>query len=175
MRRLTAVATAVLLACLTLAGTGSAQTAAPLQIQGTIQSVDCQNGTVTMTTPNGALTVQATGDTGVSVNGTAVSFCALQSYTGDSATATLYPSNSEFVLSQVAVSAPQAAPAASAAHPSPAMIAIGTLLLGGIIGYLVGHNSQPAPDPAPAPAYYYQGQRYYRCSTGGWSPNQYCR
>lgn len=176
MRRLTAVTTMVLLACLALAGTGSAQTQAPLQIQGTFQGVDCQSGAVSMTTPNGALTVQATNDTAAFVNGAAVSVCSLQSYAGDAATATLYPSNNEFVLSQVTVTAPQApAPAAAPSSSSAIGIAIGTLLLGGIIGYIVGHNNPPAPGPDPVPAYNYQRHHYYRCANGGWSQDRACR
>lgn len=173
MRRLTAVTTMVLLACLALAGTGSAQTQAPLQIQGTIQAVDCQSGAVSLATSSGTLTAQATNDTTASVNGSAVSFCSLQSYTGDQATATLYPSNSEFVLSQVAVSAPQAAAPAPTSSSSAIGVAVGALLLGGIIGYLVGHNNPPAP--VSAPAYDYQGHHYYRCANGGWSQDRACR
>jgi hypothetical protein len=166
----------VFLACLALAGTGSAQTAAPLQIQGTIQGVDCQTGAVNLATSSGTLTVQATNDTTASVNGSAVSLCSLESYAGDQATATLYPSNSEFVLSQVAVSAPQAAAPAPASKSSAIGVAVGAILLGGIIGYLLGHNNPPAPGPDPAPAYDYQGHHYYyRCANGGWSQDRACR
>ena len=197
MRQVTAIAVSVLLACLALAGTGDAQTAQTLQVQGTIQSADCQTGQLTLATAGGNDTFQATDQTTAYVNGTAVSFCSLQSYAGDSATAAIVPAGNALDLSQINVTAPAApAPAQSPSGSflsSPVAVGIGALLLGGLIGYMVGHQNQPA-QPVYTPAYYpagyapaylpgrypynrayvYQGHRYYRCTYGGWSRDQAC-
>lgn len=181
MRHVTAITTMVLVACLCLAGAGNAQTPQALQIQGILQSVDCQTGQVTLATAGGNDSFQATGQTVAYVNGAAVSLCTLQSYAGDSATAVLVPAGNALDLSQISVTAAQAAPSTSGSLLSnPVAVGIGALLLGGIIGYVVGHNSAPAPAPAFLPptypynhAYRYQGHDYYRC-TDGWHMDQAC-
>lgn len=188
MRHVTAVAVSVLLACLALAGTGNAQTYQPVQVQGTIQSVDCQNGQVTLATAGGADTFQATNQTVAYVNGASTSFCSLQSYSGASATAVLVPTGNAFDLSQINVTSQAAAPSTSGSIlSSPVAIGIGALLLGGLIGYVVGHNnaqSQPQPVyspygynyyPAqPQPVYSPYGYSYYPAgSVPAWLPAQY--
>jgi len=200
MRHVTAIAVSALLACLAFAGAGDAQTAQTIQVQGTIQSADCQAGQLTLATAGVNNTFQATNQTTTNVNGTAVSFCSLRSYTGDSATVALVPAGSEFELSQINVTAPVAQAPAPAASPSgsllssPVAVGIGALLLGGLIGYVVGHQNAPvqqvytpayypagyAPRYLPAQypynrAYVYQGHNYYRCNFGGWSRDQSCR
>lgn len=204
MRHVTAIAVSVLLACLAFAGTGDAQTAQPVQIQGTIQSVDCQTGQVTLSTSGGSDTFQATNQTAASVNGSPVSFCSLQSYTGDSATALLVPTGNAFDLTQIDVTAQTAAPSTSGSILSnPVAVGVGALLLGGLIGYLVAsHNTQRQPvytygqpvyspygyryypsgsAPSWLPAQYpynrgysYQGHRYYRCANGWWNVDRAC-
>ncbi|HKX18415.1 MAG TPA: hypothetical protein VJT33_10440 [bacterium] len=200
MRHVTAIAVSVLLACLALAGTGDAQTAQPIQIQGTISSVDCQTGQVTLSTSGGSDTFQATDQTAAYVNGSAVSFCSLQSDTGDSATAVLVPTGNAFDLTQIDVTAQAAAPSAPSTSGSllsnPVAIGVGALLLGGLIGYIVGHqNTQAQPVYSPygyqyyssghAPSwlptqypydqpYRYQGHRYYRCNNGWWNVDRAC-
>lgn len=197
MRHVTAIAVSVLLACLALAGTGDAQTAQPIQIQGTISSVDCQTGQVTLSTSGGTDTFQATDQTAAYVNGSPVSFCSLQSDTGDSATAVLVPTGNAFDLTQIDVTAQAAAPSTSGSLLSnPVAIGVGALLLGGLIGYIVGHQNaqaQPAYSPygyqyypsghAPSwlPAQYpydqpyrYQGHQYYRCTNGWWNVDRAC-
>ncbi|HLW47434.1 MAG TPA: hypothetical protein VKW09_06660 [bacterium] len=151
-------------------------------------------------------TFQATNQTVAHVNGSAVSLCSLQSYAGDSATAVLIPSGSALVLSQVNVTAQaaQAQPSAPGSIlSSPLVVGLGAALLGGIIGYLIGHNSagqttytptytpynytnEPVYFPSgTAPTYLpsrypvnqryaYQGRSYYRCTNGGWTLNQAC-
>jgi hypothetical protein len=73
------------------AGVAGAQVPPPAQIQGTIQSVNCQTGQVTLSTSAGYQTFQASNQTAFYVNGGSVSLCALQQYSGAQATATLVP------------------------------------------------------------------------------------
>jgi hypothetical protein len=190
MRHVTAMTAAglgVLLACLGLAGTGDAQVPQAVQIQGTLQGADCQTGQVSLSTNSGTNSFQATNQTAAYVNGAAVDFCSLQPYAGDSATAVLIPTGVGFDLSQINVSTPPAPPAAGSTV-SPAAIGIGVLLLGGLIGYIIGHQAQPAPAyypvgyaPAYLPAHYpynrayvYHGHSYYRCTDGGWNVDRNC-
>ena len=161
-----------------------------------------------MSTSGGTNTFQATNQTMVYVNGSAVSLCSLQSYAGDSATAVLIPTGSALVLSQVNVTAqaqPSTAPPSTSGSilSSPVAIGLGALLLGGLIGYLIGHNSAgqttytptytpfnyasepvyfpsgtaPTYLPARYPVnqrYAYRGRSFYRCTNGGWTMNQTC-
>jgi hypothetical protein len=198
MRHATAITLTVLLACLALAGAGNAQTVQPVQIQGTIQSADCQTGQVTLATASGTETFQATGQTAAYVNGGAVSLCSLQSYTGDTATATLIPTGVGFDLTQINVTAQTAPSGSGSLLSSPVAVGVGALLLGGLIGYLIGHHSDPQPQVyygSGAPVYYYpanaapawlphqypynraynyQGHRYYRCQGGTWTVDRFC-
>ncbi|MHB8732956.1 MAG: hypothetical protein ACYDAB_14340 [bacterium] len=186
MRHVTAIAVSVLLACLAFAGTGNAQTVQPVQVQGTIQSVDCQNGQVTLSTAGGSDTFQATGQTVANVNGASASFCSLQSYTGASATAFLTPTGNAFDLSQIDVTSQAAAPSTSGSLlSSPVALGIGALLLGGLIGYVVGHNNtQAQPVSSPYGYNYYPtqaqpvsspyGYNYYPAGYApAWLPAQY--
>ncbi len=204
MRHVTAIAVSVLLACLAFAGTGNAQTVGPVQVQGTIQSVDCETGQITLSTSGGTDTFQATNQTVANVNGSSVSFCSLQSYAGDSATAVLIPTGNAFELTQINVAVQAAAPSTSGSLLSnPVAVGIGALLLGGLIGYFAGRQaaqpqpvytyaqpvyspygyqyypsgSAPAWLPAQYPvnrAYSYQGHRYYRCANGWWNVDRAC-
>jgi len=181
---MTSRALTVLLACLSLAGTGDAQVAQAVQIQGTLQAADCDTGLVTFATASGSNSFQATNQTAVFVNGAAAGFCSLQSYAGDPATAFLIPAGNAFELSQINVTTPPApAPALS-----PAAIGVGALLLGGLVGYILGHQAQPLPAyypvghaPAFLPARYpfnrqyaYQGHSYFHCTNGGWNVDRAC-
>jgi len=165
MRQLTAFITVVLLTGLGFTGIGNAQTQQVVQMQGTIQAVDCQNQELTLTTSGGATTFAATSQTAVYVNGTPAQLCALQSDIGAPATVSVVPSNSEFVLGQVNVTAPQAAaqPTTATAHSSTSSvlgIAVGALLLAGV-AYLIGHNSaNNTPAPAPASNWYDEHQAW---------------
>lgn len=220
MRHITAAGVSVLVACLALAGTGYAQTYPyqpyqpyqQVQVQGTIQSVDCQSGQVTLSTAGGSESFQASNQTAAYVNGSSVSLCSLQSYTGDSATATLVPTGNALALSQINVTAQAAPSTGGSILSSPVAVGVGALLLGGLIGYFLGHQNQPqtpvytpygdtatpygspytyngqtyyyypsgyAPTYLPAQypnnrAFWYQGQRYYRCNDGSWNAGQTC-
>jgi len=158
MRQLTAFVTVVLLACLGFAGIGNAQTQQFVQMQGTIQAVDCQNQQLTLTNSGGTTTFLATSQTAVYLNGTLTQLCALQSYTGAPATVSVTPSDNEFVLGQVNVTAPQAASATAKPSTTSSVlgIAVGALLLAGI-AYLIGHNAANN-NPAPAPASNWYGE-----------------
>ena len=176
----------VLLACLGLAGTGDAQAAQAVQIQGTLQAASCDTGLVTFDTASGSNSFQATDQTAAFVNGAAADFCSLQSHAGASATAFLIPAGNAFELSQINVTTPPAP--ALAPTLSPAAIGIGALLLGGLIGYVLGHQAQPLPAyypvgqaPAYLPARYpfnrqfvYQGHSYFRCTNRGWNVDRAC-
>src|SRR5579872_2665693 len=124
MRQLTAVVTVVLITCLGLASVGSAQAQQPLQIQGTLQAANCQAQEITVNTSGGASTFAVTNQTAIYVNGTLTPVCSLQSFVGAPVTVYLVPSNSQFVLGRVDVSAPQAAsqPASSVAASSSSTV-----------------------------------------------------
>jgi hypothetical protein len=174
----------VLLACLGLAGTGDAQVAQAVQIQGTLQAASCDTGLVTFDTTSGSNSFQATNQTAAFVDGAAADFCSLVSYAGDSATAFLIPAGNAFGLSQIDVTTPPA----PAPTLSPAAIGIGALLLGGLIGYVLGHQTQPLPAYYPvghAPVFLpgrypfnrqfvYQGHSYFHCTNGGWNVDRAC-
>ena len=181
MRTLTAVTalvTMVMVACLGFAGAGYAQTTG-LQIQGTLAGVDCQSQQLTLNTSGGSTTVQSTNQSALYLNGSPIALCSLASYTGAAATATVVPSNSEFVLGQIDVTAQ------AAAQPAPATVSSGSSVLGlaigalaiGAIAYLIGKNSAPAPQPVPAYNGRYNnnhnnnGNRDPRCQNN----NQYCQ
>ena len=70
MRRAVAVLLGMFLPILGLADAGLAQPAA--QLQGTIQSVDCQNQTVALAAAGGSNVAAATDSTAVLVNSTSV-------------------------------------------------------------------------------------------------------
>jgi len=151
MRTLTgvvAVVTMVMVACLGFAGVGNAQTTG-LQIQGTLAGVDCQSQQLTLNTSGGSTTVQSTNQSALYLNGSPIALCSLASYTGAAATATVVPSDSQFVLGQINVTAQ------AATQPAPATVSGGSSVLGlalgalaiGAIAYLIGKNSAPAPQP----------------------------
>jgi hypothetical protein len=146
--------------CLGLVGAGSAQTTG-LQVQGTLAGVDCQNGEVTLNTSGGSTTMVATNQSAVYLNGSPIALCSLGSYTGAPATATIIPSDNEFVLGQMSVTAQAAAPAPAtvSSGPSALGLALGALAVGAI-AYLIGRNSATQSQPV------YHGSdssRSYRC------------
>jgi hypothetical protein len=187
MRKAIALLLGTLLPVLGLAGMSQAQSS--VQVQGTIQAVDCQSETIVLNDANGSNTMAATGSTAIVVNSTTVPFCTLQQYVGASATAWLVPGGNEFQLSRIdvvgpATSAFQPVPAPAVSSPSTLGIIVGALAIGAL-GYIFGRNSTSQPDYQPAyprPAYYqsaYQpayAPRYtqpaYQDNRGGWGPYQ---
>ena len=179
MRKVTALVLGVLLPVLGPAGIGQAQSA--VQVQGTIQAVDCQNQTIVLSGPGGSSTVGATESTAILVNSTSVSFCALGQYVGDPASAWLLPSGDEFIVTQIDVvdsaattAPPSQAPAVSS--PSPLELVIGAIAIAGL-AYLVGRQSASQTAPVLQPAYQgdrdpQYGNRSQQCVRGG--RNQSC-
>jgi hypothetical protein len=173
MRKAIALLLGTLLPVLGLAGISLAQSS--VQVQGTIQAVDCQSQTIVLNDASGSNTVAATGSTAVVVNSTSVPFCTLQQYVGASATAWLVPGGNEFQLSRIdvvgpATSASQPLPAPAVSSPSTLGIIVGALAVGAL-GYIIGRNiaSQPAYQPAYVPGY---NQPAYQYNQSGWSSHQ---
>jgi hypothetical protein len=176
MRHLTAIVTVALLACLGLAGIGNTEVQQPLQIQGTLEAVDCQAQQLTLNASGSVTTFQSTGQTAVFVNGTLTQLCSLQSRIGAPVTVLVAPSGDQFVLGRVDVSAPQAVPPSvgTSTGPSIAGIAIGALLLGGL-AYLIIRNANNNRANNNYDRYdYYRGPGdtygpYRRCPDNSWS------
>jgi len=142
MRKWVALALGVLVPLLGLAGVGSAQST--VQVQGTIQAVDCQQGTVVVATPDNTNTIAVAPYTAVLVDSQAVSLCDLQQYVGSQATILLVPSGNEFIATRINATAQGAvAPVAlpvqqEAVAPLPiAGVVLGTIALAGLIYLLV--------------------------------------
>ncbi|HEX9245502.1 MAG TPA: hypothetical protein VGA35_05015 [bacterium] len=144
MRKAIALALGMLLPILGLAEVGLAQSA--VNVQGVIQSVDCQSQTVVLSGGSGSNTLAASEATAVLVNSTSVPFCALGQYVGDPATAWLLPSGTEFQVTRIDVAGPAAAapPALAASTPSTGTLILGALAIGAI-GYILGHSSATQP------------------------------
>ncbi len=162
MRNVIALGLSVLLPLLGFAGAGQAQSAA-VQIQGIVQTVDCQAQTVTLSAPSGSNTINAADYTAVLVNSTSVPFCSLEGYIGASATAWLVANGDQFLATQIDVTAPVAvAPAAGSSEvvqPVPiAGVVLGTIVVAGLV-YLLVHG--PDNDYYRYPYYGEYYQHYY--------------
>ena len=162
MRKAMAFLLGMLLPVFGLAHLGLAQSA--VQLQGTIQSVDCQSQTVVLTGSSGSHPIAATGATAVLVNSASVPFCALQQYVGAPATAWVIPDGNEIQVTRIdvagpATEAPAPAPAAAVSSPSPLGIVLGALAVG-TLGYILGRESAVQP--------YYQP--VYQVDHGPWLP-----
>ncbi|HEV2283854.1 MAG TPA: hypothetical protein VGX75_15830, partial [bacterium] len=175
MRRWVALALGVLVPLLGLAGVGNAQST--VQVQGTIQAVDCQQGTVVIATPDSVNTIAVAPYTAVLVDSQAVSLCDLQQYVGSQATVWLVPSGNEFIATRIdttaqAAVAPVALPAQQeAVSPLPIVgVVLGTILLAGLIYLLVrdgGGHYWRYPYYGEYHRYYYRSE--YR-PYFGWYP-----
>jgi hypothetical protein len=162
-----------MLPLLGLAGVGQAQTS--LQVQGTIQGVDCQAQTVVLAGPTGSNTIAVTPYTAVLVNSTSVPFCTLQQYIGAPATAVLMASGNEFEATRIdivgrAVIPPPAVPAPAAVAPAPLPIlgiVLGTILIAGLVYLLVrDHDGSFYRYPYYGAYYHHYYQPYYRPYVG---------
>ena len=162
MRKVLAVVLGVLLPLLGFAGAGQAQSA--IQVQGTIQAVDCAAGTVVLSAPIGSNTISAADYTAVLVNSTSVPFCSLQEYIGAPATAWLIANGDQFSVTQIDVTGPIAAVPApvttEVVSPVPIVDAVlGTILVAGLV-YLLVHG--PDDDYYRYPYYGDYYRHYYR-------------
>ena len=165
MRKAIALALGMLLPVLGWADVGLAQSA--VNVQGVIQSVDCQRQTVVLSGGGAANTLAASEATVVLVNSTSVPFCALGQYVGDPATAWLLPGGSEFQVTRIDVAGPAAAPPAST--PSTGTLLLGALAIGAI-GYILGHSSATQPVSEFGTGRWGQGgwhRSYQQCETQG--------
>jgi len=161
MRKTIALVLGALLPVLGFSGIGQAQSS--IQVEGTIQAIDCQAQTIVLSTPGASNTVVAAPYTAVLVGSTSIPFCSLQQYLGARASAWLVASGNEFVATRIDVSAYASVPAPYAppppqvvVEPQPiAGIVLGTIFVAGLLFLLVrdhdGHFSR----------YPYYGQ-YYR-------------
>jgi hypothetical protein len=168
MQTFIAVAIAIFISMLGLNGVSQAQTAA--EIQGNIDAVDCQNGTVTLDSPDGAQTVYASDTTSVDVESSSVPFCTLDGYVGAPVTAWVVPYGSEFLATQIDVTGPVAAAVLPAAQTAIAPLPIlgtvlGTILVDGLL-YLLAHESSGAYYRYPYYGAYYH--HYYNARYGAY-------
>jgi hypothetical protein len=177
MRKITALLLGVLLPLLAFSGVGQAQSS--VQVQGTIQSVDCQAQTLILSGSGGANTIAAAPYTAVLVDTRSVAFCDLQQYTGAQATAWLVASGSEFVATRidiiggvVAAPAPPADPVPQAISPLPLVgIVLGTIIVAGLLYLLVRDNDDHYyryPYYGPYYRHYYRPE--YRSYYGSYPP-----
>jgi hypothetical protein len=136
MRQATALLLGVLLPLLGLAGIGNAQSS--VQVQGTIQAVDCQAQTIVLDSTGGTNTIPFDAYAPVSVNSTSVPFCALQQYIGAPATVWLAASGNNFVATRIdvvgeAAVAPPPPPVVPVEEVSADPLPITGIVLGSIV------------------------------------------
>src|SRR5438105_8370344 len=174
MRRATALVLGAMLPLLGLSGVGQAQSS--LQIQGTIQAVDCQAQTVVLSGPGSANTIAAAPYTAVLVSATSVPFCTLAQYIGAETTVWLVPTGNEFRATRIDVLGPVAVvpapPPQVVAAPLPiAEIVLGTIVVAGLVYLLVRDNDgryYRYPYYGPYCRHYYRPE--YRSYFGPYPP-----
>src|SRR5579864_625524 len=166
MRRATALLLGTLLPLLGWSGIGDAQSS--VQVQGTIQAVDCQAQTGVLVGPGTWNTIAAAPYTVVLVNSTSIPLCALQQYVGAPATVWLLASGNEFTATRIDVVAQAVAaplPPASSAYPEvttplPVVgIVLGTVVVAGLV-YLLTRDDDGHFYRYPYYGPYYR--HYYR-------------
>lgn len=134
MKRTFALVLSALVAVLSLAAAGQAQST--IQVQGIIHAVDCQTSAFVLNAPDGTHVFPTTANAGVFINSVPSGFCALSPYVGSHATVWIVAVDSKLVVGRVDV-ATAAAAAAPPTYPSPAPA-----------------NYPPAPVYYPPPVYY---------------------
>jgi len=177
MRQATALMLGMLLPLLGLSGIGNAQST--IQLQGTIQEVDCQAQTVVVSSAGGTNLVPVTAYTPVSVNSIGIPFCALQQYIGAPATVWLAASGNELVATRIDVVGPAAVvppppvvPVEEVnSEPLPIVgIVLGTIVVAGLVYLLVhDHDGYYYRYPYYGSYYRYYYRPVYR-SYFGWYP-----
>jgi hypothetical protein len=93
----------VVTAALMLAGSGIGAAQGSIQLQGTIQRVDCGAQTVTLRGPGGVNTIATGPYTAVLINSTTVPLCTLRRYIGVPATAWLVANGNQFTATRIDV------------------------------------------------------------------------
>jgi hypothetical protein len=161
MQKAIALALGVLVSLLGLAGVGSAQST--VQVQGTIQGVDCQSGTVVVATSDSTNTIAVAPYTAILVDSRAVPLCDLQQYVGSPATIWVVADGNQIVATRIDTTAQAAvAPVALGAQqeaisPLPIIgVVLGTIILAGLIYLLVRDHDRYYRYP-----YYGEYYRYY--------------
>lgn len=142
-----------------LNGVSQAQTAA--KIQGTLDAVDCQSGTMTLDSSGNTQTIYASDSTAVAVESSSVPFCTLDGYVGAPVDAWVVPYGSEFIATQIDVtgSVPVLAATQTAIAPLPLVgTVLGTVLVAGLL-YLIAHDADGAYYRYPYYGAYYH--HYY--------------
>jgi hypothetical protein len=99
MTRCLAIALGALMVALAASSTGLAQPV--LQVQGVLQSVDCQANSFRLSMPDGQHAFQANRYTAVSAGGTSIGLCALNQYVGSTVTVSLTATDSQFVAGRI--------------------------------------------------------------------------
>src|SRR5579864_193256 len=168
MRKSVALVLGVLVPLLSLAGVGNAQST--VQVQGTIQAVDCQAQTLVVATRNGVNTIAVAPYTAVLVDSQAVSLCDLQSYVGSPATVWLVANGNEFVATRIDTTvqgtvAPVtvASPVQASVSPLPIVgVVLGTIALAGLIYLLVRDHDRYYRYPYYGDYYTYYYNPVYR-------------
>lgn len=117
MRQITTAVVGALLIALGVSGTALAQNV--VQIQGTIQSVDCRTNTLVLASGGVVNVVPVTPYTAVFVNAVPVVFCALQQYVGGYAVASVTPVGNQWVAGRIDVAVAMAPPPPPYYYPYP--------------------------------------------------------
>lgn len=169
MRYIVAVALSALLPFLGLNGIGPAQAQTGVEIQGTLEAVDCNQGTVTVDTSQGQTTFIVDANTAAYVDSTNVEFCSLEGYIGAPVTVWLVAYGGEFLATQIEVTGPPAvAPyTMEAINPLPIWgTVLGTILVAGLLYLLVhepdNHYYRYPYYGAYYRHYYHRGYRAYQ-------------
>ncbi len=169
MRSVVAIALGLLVPFLGLAGVGEAQST--IEVQGTIQAVDCDAQTITVDNGGSVNTIAVTPGTAISIDSANVPLCALQQYIGAPITVWLAANGNDFVAAQIEVSGAAYGPAsppppAPAYEPSPLPIVgvvLGTIVVAGLIFLLVhGPDGGYYRYPYYGAYYHYYYRPYYR-------------
>ena len=172
MKTLIATAIAIFVSFLGFNGVGQAQTAA--ELQGSVDAVDCQSGTLTLDSAGNTETIYASDQTAVAVEESSVPFCTLEGYVGAPVDVWVAPYGSEFIATQIDVTGPVPVLAATQTAIAPMPIAgtvLGTVLISGLL-YLVSHDAYGAYYRYPYYGAYYH--HYYNAryrSFGGYYPS----
>jgi len=167
MRQSVALLLGVLVSLLGFAGVGQAQSS--MQVQGTIEDVDCQAQTVTVSGPDGSNTIALAPYTTVLVDSVSTPPCDLARYVGAPVSMWLVADGDAFAATRIDVaSQPVAAPAPPPATPEVASplplvgIVLGTIVVAGLLYLLVNDNGAYYRYPYYGSYYGYYYRPFYR-------------